>query len=354
MHRVRVLALTSGRDTPSARFRFRQYYPELERHGVDVDEACPRVNNGARLPGSLGRVRMRYLFPVALGQAVLNLALRVPSLGRQWRTDLTWVERHFVPGADFLGVLLKRPYVLDVDDAVWLYNPLGERMTGQLMRRAAGVVAGNATLAAWSRQYNENVLEVPTAIDCTRFAPADRGEDASFVLGWTGTAVNFDHLRMIEPELAAFLASDSTARLRVVADRRPAFQRIPPEQLEFVQWSPEVEAASVATIDVGLMPLPDNAITRGKCSFKMLQYMACARPVVVSPVGLNAQILAMGELGFGPQSEHDWVAALDALRSDRALRDRLGRAGRQVAMERFDTPVVAGQLAAFLRQCAGT
>lgn len=354
MNRIRVLALTSGRDTPSARFRFRQYYGELARLGLDVDEACPPLNNGARLPGFLGRMRLRYLFPFAIAQALLSLMLRVPSLARQWRADITWVERHFVPGADFLGVLLKRPYVLDVDDAVWLYNPLGERMTAQLMRRAAGVIAGNATLAEWARQYNENVVEVPTAVDCTRFVPADRGEDMSFVLGWTGTAVNFDHLRMIEPALARFLASDGTARLRIVADRRPELARIPPAQLEFIRWSPAVEAEAVATIDVGLMPLFDNAVTRGKCSFKMLQYMACAKPVVVSPVGLNAQILAMADLGFGPSSEREWIAAFDALRSDRMLRDRLGRTGRKVAMERFDTVAVAGQLAGFLRRCAET
>jgi glycosyltransferase involved in cell wall biosynthesis len=348
----RVLAITSGRDTPSARFRFRQYYPELERHGLAVDESCPRVNNGARLPGLLGRVRMRYVFPVAVAQVFLNLALRASAIVRQFRCDVTWVERHFVPGADFLGVLLKRPYVLDLDDAVWLYNPFGERMTALLVRRATGVIAGNATVADWCRQYNTNVREIPTAIDCSRFVPGVRNEDVHFVLGWTGTSVNFDQLRMIESVLAAFLASEPAARLRVVADRRPQFNRIPASSLEFVQWSPEVEAEAVATMDVGLMPLFDNPVTRGKCSFKMLQYMACAKPVVVSPVGLNSQILAMGHLGYGPSNEEAWLVALKELRADRDLCSRLGQVGRQVALERFDTRVIARQVADFLQQCA--
>jgi glycosyltransferase involved in cell wall biosynthesis len=352
MRKRRVLAITSGRDTPSARFRFRQYFQELARHGLAVEESCPPVNNGARLPGALGRVRTRYIFPVAVAQVFLNLALRAPAVVRQFRADVTWLERHFVPGADFLGVLLKRPFVLDLDDAVWLYTPFGEQMTALLVRRATGVIVGNTTLATWCRQYNGNVREIPTAIDCSRFVPRMRSDGQSFVLGWTGTSVNFEHLRMIESVLAKFLASEPTARLRVVADSKPEFERIPAAQLEFVRWSPEVEAESVATMDVGLMPLFESPVTRGKCSFKMLQYMACGKPVVVSPVGLNAQILSMGHLGYGPSSDEDWFTALKELQMDRNLRSRLGQVGRQVAMERFDTRVIAGQVAEFLQQCA--
>jgi len=72
---------------------------------------------------------MRYVFPLALAQVFINLLMRAPALLQQFGSDLTWLERSFVPGADWLAVLLKRPYVLDLDDAVWLYNPLGEQMT---------------------------------------------------------------------------------------------------------------------------------------------------------------------------------------------------------------------------------
>lgn len=352
MTSTNVLAITSGRHTPSARFRFRQYYPELERLGIHVDESCPLVNNAARLPGPLTSVRIRYLFPLALAQALFNLLLRAPALLRQFQADITWLERHFIPGADVLCVLLRRPYVLDIDDAVWLYNPMGERMVGVLAKRATGIIAGNAMLAAWCRRYNGNVVEIPTAIDCERFSPRDVRDDCPFVLGWTGTSVNFEHLRMIEGPLSTFLASDPTTRLRIVADRRPVFERIPPGQFDFVQWRPEVEADAVVTMHVGLMPLYDTAITRGKCSFKMLQYMASAKPVVVSPVGLNAEILSMAPLGYGPTSEPDWLAAFQDLRRDRGLRDRLGYAGRRVALAHFDTRVVAARLAGFLEECA--
>lgn len=351
MHRPTVLAVTSGRNAPAARFRFRQYFTELARHDIEVSEACPPIDNAARLPGVLGRMRMRYIFPVAFAQMLLNVLLRTPALLRQFGSDLIWLERQFVPGADFLGVLVKRPYVLDIDDAVWLYNPFGERMTALLVRRATGVIAGNSTIAQWCLQHNRNVVEIPTGIDCERFSPRDIRHEESFILGWTGTSANFENLRMIEGVLAAFLASDSRARFRVVADRKPAL-RIPSAQLEFIPWSPEVEAESVATMDVGLMPLLDNAITRAKCSFKMLQYMACARPVIASPIGLNAQILAKGVLGYGPTSERDWLIAFKELRNDRGLREGLGQVGRQVAMERFDTRVVAAKLGDFLKQCA--
>lgn len=123
---MRIAALTSGRTNPSARFRVRQHIPLLREAGMEVSEYCPAVLQGARLPGTLGRVRVRYLPPLVAGQIMLNLALRAPGIVGSYRADVTWLERNFVPGLDDAAVLLGKPLVLDIDDAIWLYNPLGK------------------------------------------------------------------------------------------------------------------------------------------------------------------------------------------------------------------------------------
>ena len=348
---MKVAALTSGLHTPSARFRVRQYLSKLKTLGVEVTDYRPAVSNAARLPGALRHIRMRYMPPVMIGQSLLNVALRVPGVLGSHRADVTWLERSFAPGCDDLSFVLKRPLVVDIDDAIWLYNPFGASMIGRLVRRADMVFAGNSFLAEWSSQYCRNVRMIPTAIDAERFRPADEGASArsagreGFVVGWTGTSGNFRFLRDIEPALAAFLGAHPDATFLVVADERPMLPSLPPAQLKFVQWTPDVEHSVLAEMDVGIMPIDDSDLSRGKCSFKMLQYMAAGLPVVVSPFGMNAEVLQMGEIGYGARTNDEWLGALQALYDDASVRARFGRTGRAVIEADFSTAIVAGKIA---------
>lgn len=348
---MKVAALTSGLHTPSARFRVRQYLSRLKKLGVDVTDYRPAVSNAARLPGALRHIRMRYMPPVMVGQSLLNVALRVPGVLGSHRADVTWLERSFAPGCDDLSFVLKRPLVVDIDDAIWLYNPFGASMIGRLVRRADMVFAGNSFIADWASQHCRNVRMIPTAIDADRFRPAVERSGAqvarreSFVVGWTGTSGNFRFLRDIEPALSAFLAGHPDATFLVVADERPVLPSLPPAQLKFVQWAPDIEHSVLAEMDVGIMPIDDSDLSRGKCSFKMLQYMAVGLPVVVSPFGMNAELLEMGEIGYGARTNDDWLGALQALYEDASVRTRFGRAGRGVIEADFSTAIVAGRIA---------
>lgn len=85
----------------------------------------------------------------------------------------------------------------------------------------------------------------------------------------------------------------------------------------------------------------------------MLSYMACGLPVVVSPVGMNAEVLALGELGLGPRTEDEWVQALDWLLREPAQRAALGAAGRSVAEQHYSRERVGSALLAALREAHG-
>jgi glycosyltransferase involved in cell wall biosynthesis len=98
-------------------------------------------------------------------------------------------------------------------------------------------------------------------------------------------------------------------------------------------------------MDIGLMPLPNNEWTKGKCSFKMLQYMACCIPVIVSPVGMNSEVLALGEVGLGANSPSDWYEALVFFYKNRSLGHNFGKNGRQVVEDNFNQKVICQKLA---------
>jgi glycosyltransferase involved in cell wall biosynthesis len=171
-------------------------------------------------------------------------------------------------------------------------------------------------------------------------------------MGWTGTSGNYPYLEAIQPALETLLREVPGAALVVVADRPPSLPRLAGRDVRFVPWSPAHEVEALAAMDVGLMPLADDEWTRGKCSFKMLQYMAAGIASVVSPVGMNRDVLAIGESGLAASTRDDWIEALRTLAADPDRRARMGAAGRAIALEHFDVPVVARRLAAIFRSLA--
>lgn len=353
MTALRVCALTTGRDSPSGRFRIRQHVAPLRAYGIEVTDHVPRVTQAMPMPGPLVGVRRRWLGPLTLGWAAAHAASRLPAVLASRGADAVWLERSFAPGFDSLAATLRRPLVLDIDDAVWLEGLAG-RGTRGLARRAAAAIAGNAYLADWLAPYCASIHIVPTAVDCRRYTtPSAPREPRHFVIGWTGTAGNFRYLEAIQEALASVLRDVPGASLRIIAERRPDLPALNGLPVQFVRWSPSNEVEALRDADVGIMPLTDNPWTRGKCSFKMLQYMALGMPTVVSPVGMNRDVLAHGHSGIAASSQDDWVDALRLLAHDPALRARLGATGRRVVETHYDVSVVAAQLAQVFRSVGG-
>jgi len=345
---IEVAALTSGRNVPSRRFRVAQHIGPLQDLGVCVTEYPAVVSKYASLPLWPQRWPRQYGYPLYGAWQAVKLAARMPGVMGSWRSRVTWLERELISGAPTLEFFLRRPLVFDVDDAIWLSPPFGRLAAKSMARRADVVLAGNRYVADWFGRYAREVRIVPTAVDTDRFRPSrsePRDAGSIFTIGWTGISWNLPYLAAIEEPLAQFLRDCSGTRLLVIADRPPVLKRIPADRLEFQLWNPAVEAEAILRMDLGLMPLPDNAWTRGKASFKMLQYMACGLPVIVSPVGMNLEVLALGRVGLAATSPGDWYQALVCLYQDRDLGWRLGRTGRALVESQFSRAVVSKKLA---------
>jgi glycosyltransferase involved in cell wall biosynthesis len=215
------------------------------------------------------------------------------------------------------------------------------------------VIAGNAFLAAHYQAAGNRVWVVPTSIDTNRWRPHPHPAATEFTIGWIGTGSNLGYLLDVEEALAEFLAEEREGRLLVVSDQEPRFTKLPKEKWSFERWTAEREIELVQRMDLGLMPLPDTEWARGKCSGKMLSYMAVGIPVVVSPVGVNLEILERGTVGLPATTKSDWFNALKLLFRDRDQSVRLGSAGRELVERAYSVRKSAPLLERLFREVAG-
>lgn len=335
---ITLAALTAGFNRPSSRFRLRQYISRLAGHGVIVKELMPFSDKTYYFPGPF---------------KALN---RISGLFRSRDADVVWISRGFVEGYETFERLLKRPRVLDVDDAVWLRGPFGGISMPDIARSMDAVIAGNSYLAEYFGKYCKEVHIIPTAIDLDRYTlrpePVNE-EEEKFVIGWTGSSSNFQYLDSIEPALARFIEEHDGAEFVLTADRPWEFKLLPDEKVKFVPWSVEEEVRVLHSMSVGIMPLADDKWARGKCAFKMLQYMGVGLPVIVSDVGMNRDVLEKGDVGLAASTDDEWYDALVSLYKDRSLGVKLGSEGRKVVERFYNADIAARDMAEIFKSLRG-
>jgi glycosyltransferase involved in cell wall biosynthesis len=329
---LRVTALTSGKYDPPSRFRIRQFIDPLKGFGIDVSEYYPWLNKYAtkRLPP-------------------LGLLMRLPGLLASRSSDVTWFSRELIPGKLTAERSAGGKRILDIDDAIWLN---GSGFSEELAALCDGVIAGNNFIAGHYKAHGSRVWTIPTSVDTATWRPAPV-QHAEWTIGWIGTSSNLEYLYSIEEALADFLADYSECRLLIVCNRSPVLKKLREQSWRFVRWRPENDLQLVQSMDVGLMPLPDTEWGRGKCALKMIQYMATGIPTIVSPVGVNKEILDQRHVGLGAGDTNDWYEALRTLFCDRELAIRLGKEGRNLVEEEFSIIRNAPKLATVIHEIAG-
>jgi glycosyltransferase involved in cell wall biosynthesis len=238
--------------------------------------------------------------------------------------------------------------VFDVDDAIWLAPPDGKRACIRAAQCAEVVLAGNQYIADWFSGYSQKVEIVPTAVDADQYRLIPR-ELTEFTIGWIGTSSNLRNIENISDALVNFFRLVPTARLLVVSDRPPRLSNMEPENVVFIPWRRAEEVQRINSFDVGIMPLSDDAWSRGKCSFKMLQYMACEVPCVASPIGMNYEVMQEASFGFSPRTQSEWLDALVALYEDASLRQNFAANGRALVLRRYSRHVISARLARIFR-----
>ncbi len=362
-----LLLSTLPVEGPSARPRLYAYERHLRQAGIEPVFAPLLSSAAARRFYALGpTARATRIARAAAG--VLGRLARLLAAGR---FDVVVVHRDLLPRGNRLALRVLRragvPFVYDFDDAVYL-SPRDfvaegvashRRMargkdpseTVDLARAATLVLAGNATLAERAREWNPNVRVQPTPVDTDVFRPALRPPPtgARRVVGWIGSPTAAYCLLELRAALGR-LGHRHRYELMVVGAGESI--DVPGVSVTSRDWALEREADDYRSLDVGLYPLPDNEWTRGKCGYKALVYMASGVVPVVSPVGVNAGIVADGVRGFHATDDESWVGAVDRLLSDPELRIEMSVRGREFVESHFSVRALQADFVAAVRDAA--
>lgn len=353
---IRVLGLSLyGPQAASHRVRLSQFQPGLAAAGIDLQIQSLLDNAYLQRSFSGRRPSIRALL-AAYGR-------RLQALRLADRFDLAIVYSELLP---FLPGWLERqllqlPFFYDCDDAFFLkyrsghlrlLHPLLGAKADRLMAAAVAVTAGNTGLAVHARRFNSNVIVLPSVVETDQFRPAacspDKRSGGPFTVGWIGSPSTAPYLQLLVEPLQQ-LALERPVRLLVVGGPAPSIDDV--EIIE-MPWSLEREVRLIQRFDVGVMPLPDTPWTRGKCAYKLIQCMACAIPVLASPVGANVEAVPT-TCGILPESPEQWLAAFRRLAADPEFRQRLGAAGRRWVEERYSLRSALPVLEGVIRQAAG-
>jgi glycosyltransferase involved in cell wall biosynthesis len=337
----------------SSRLRTMQYAPWLEHAGFEVTYAP--LFDDAYLQGLYDGARK-------LGNLSSYYRNRFAALSTRPSPDLIWVEKEALPWLPWLVERRAFPkgveIVSDHDDAVfhrydqhrlatvrWLYGKKIDRV----MQNSALVTAGNDYLAARARASCANNVEVvPTVVDLEHYPMSElqQGRQTAHI-GWIGSPSTWtDYMAPMMPSLVS-IAQTQDARLMAVGAGKAADPHI---LLDNLPWSEETEALRISEMDIGIMPLADTQWARGKCGYKLIQYMASGLPVIASPVGVNTEIVEHGVNGFLAATQDEWREALVALLREPALRRKMGQAGRRKVEQHYSLQIWGPKVAQMLSQ----
>ena len=322
--------------SPSQRFRFEQYFDILTKAGHQYRVQSFLDERGWDTLYQPGKV-FRKAFSVIAGFA------------RRWRLmltladyDMVFIHREAAPVGPpifewFIAKVKRKKIVYDFDDAIWTTDKTDESFIAKLFRwrskvgytcKLASVVScGNDYLANYARRFNQSVVVNPTTIDTSYHKPVSKNPSNRIIIGWTGSHSTLKYLDELMSALKVIGEKFPNTSMLVISNGSSSLPHIP--------WKIEREIEDLAKIDIGIMPLPDDEWSKGKCGFKALQYMAMGMPTVASPVGVNTLIIEDGVNGLLCSTHAEWIEKISTLINDTGLRKKIGEAGRQTVEQRY-------------------
>jgi glycosyltransferase involved in cell wall biosynthesis len=328
--------------SPSQRFRMEQFFPYLEEKGFECDYSWFINEKDDQIFYSTGHWFKKF------GVLMKAIRVRLTDVMRRNKYDVIFIQREaFMTGSVFFEKQFRKSkakLIYDFDDAIWLedishHNRLFKwlkrpQKTNDLITMADDVIAGNSFLADYARKFNSSVSIIPTTVDTNRFKPAEyKKQDYPVVIGWTGTQTTLQHFQLAVPALKKLKEQwGDKIEIRLISDRKLEVVDFP---LICKEWKLQSEVKDLQEFNIGIMPLPDDEWSKGKCGFKAIQYMALEIPPVVSPVGMNKEIIKNGVNGFLANTEKEWVQSLTKLIQFHVLREELGKAARDSIEEQY-------------------
>jgi len=331
--KVQVLFLPGAFNSPAARFRIWQFIEPFKKSGYEVTVRVPVPDREGKGRDGIGK----WIFVAPKIKAIIRCISTLWLLRDVEKFDFLITNRDFVPelGVKFLERwVIKRgcKLIFDFDDAIHL---------GRRSRKLAGflsdckyVTPGNPFLAEYALAHNRNVQIIPTVVNTNQYVPARTRVKGKFRVGWSGSESTNRYCLPILRRVIERLSRDLDFEFVVISNVDPQIEW-DGVQYRFIAWNPKDEIENLQLFDIGLMPLLDNDFERGKCGLKAIQYMALGIPALVSPVGVNKEIVDHGVDGFHCNDTEEWVRAIEDLVQNCELRQNMGRKARQKVEQRY-------------------
>lgn len=342
MKKILIIASHRKDRAPNQRFRFEQYTLYLKQNGYYCT-LSPLITTQEE--DKLFYSRGNFLRKIPLG---LKMGWRrIKDLIRANQYDIILIVREaFIIGIPIFEKLLslKKPkMVFDFDDAIWI-NVISKNnrgfgwlksgsKTSKIIAYSDKIFAGNDYLANHALKFNKNVVIIPTTIDTDIYKPNYSISKEKIIIGWSGSTSTIEHFQFAIPALEMLKAKFGT-KIEILVIGDSSYKN---SDLGIIgrPWTLETELKDLQSIDIGIMPLPDNEWTWGKCGLKGLQYMSLEIPTVMSPVGVNKIIINDGKNGFLADDVTEWVSKISLLIEDSDLRIRIGQEGRKTIINNF-------------------
>jgi len=329
--------------SPSQRFRFEQYIDFLNGENYDCSQAYLLNEKNDKIFYAAGKYFQKALIVVHSLWVLIK-----QSFFKKY--DIVFVQREaFMLGTSYFERRMSKrsKLIFDFDDAIWMpqtgENKSKNRLlhflknpdkTKDLIKTAHMIFAGNQYLANFALPMNSNVKIVPTTIDTDIYQVVSKSMDAEKVcIGWSGsfsTIIHFEHILEVLKELKN--KYHNKIYFKVIGDEDFVNDDL---EIQGIRWRKDTEVEELSEIDIGIMPLPDDEWTKGKCALKGLLYMALGIPAVMSPVGVNTDIIQDGTNGFLALSNSEWVQKLSLLIDSPEIRKKVGLEGRKVVEKHF-------------------
>jgi glycosyltransferase involved in cell wall biosynthesis len=331
-------------ESPSQRFRFEQYFPLMEKAGIEfVSQSFWDLETWRILyqPGKTLKKAFGFL---------KGLVRRIQMLLTLATFDYVFIHRECAPVGPplfewLISMIFRKKVIYDFDDAIWLPNTSEENRLVSILkwptkinficRWSYKISCGNLYLCDYAYRYNRNIVLNPTTVDTeTLHNPRLYKKKSSndLVIGWTGSHSTLKYLDKMEGILQEVEQKYDNVSFTVIANQAPDLEL---KRMNFVKWSQENEISALAEFDIGIMPLTDDPWARGKCGFKALQYMAMEIPTIASPVGVNTTIIDDGVNGRLAASGKEWSKSLAELIENPELRLKLGKQGRETVIRNY-------------------
>ncbi len=328
--------------SPGQRFRCEHFIPWLEQNKFEITYANLLTAWDDRHFYKARNYILKFFIVV---KSYFRRASHIRKI-RQYDAAFIYREAFMLGTTRFEKKIHRKgvPIIFDFDDAIWL-NDVSDankelkwlkrpEKTGEICQLASLIIAGNNYLADYAKKHNANVAVIPTTIDTSYHKKQTKKSAAGQVrIGWTGSSTTLKHFRLLIPVLEKLKEKYADKlTIRVIADAQIMHEGM---EIENIPWTAQDEIERLEEIDIGIMPLPDDNWAKGKCGFKGLQYMSMGIPAVMSPVGVNNEIIIHEKNGFLASTEKEWINILSNLIENPELREKIGETGRKTIEERY-------------------